>query len=193
MLDRMGAESGRATSLVRYAPSSYYPRHNHPRGEEILVLSGTFSEGNEHYPEGWYLRNPPGYCHLPSSAEGAIVFVKLWQMPSNETRRVRIDTHSASSWRLENGRHICSLFSDVSETVSLQRLPPDDSLFSAAVDGAELLVLSGSIVTEDRSYARGTWIRLPAGEYQEFFAGAHGTTIYLKTGHLENVPEETTK
>lgn len=42
MLDRIGQEKARATSLVRYAPGSVFPAHAHPGGEEILVLSGTF-------------------------------------------------------------------------------------------------------------------------------------------------------
>ena len=41
MLDRTGAERGRATSIVRYAPDSRFPHHQHPAGEEILV---SFSE-----------------------------------------------------------------------------------------------------------------------------------------------------
>ena len=75
MLDRVGAEKARATSLVRYAPDSCFPRHLHPGGEEILVLWGTFSDGSGDYPAGWYLRNPPGSSHQPSSAEGAVIFV----------------------------------------------------------------------------------------------------------------------
>jgi anti-sigma factor ChrR (cupin superfamily) len=42
MLDRVGEEQARATSIVRYAPDSRFPPHAHPGGEEILVLSGTF-------------------------------------------------------------------------------------------------------------------------------------------------------
>ena len=42
MLDRVGAEKGHATSLVRYAAGSNFPVHYHPGGEEILVLSGAF-------------------------------------------------------------------------------------------------------------------------------------------------------
>ena len=77
MLDRVGAEQARATSVVRYAPDSFFPRHQHPGGEEILVLSGTFSDELGHYPAGWYLRNPPGSNHQPFSVEGAVIFVKL--------------------------------------------------------------------------------------------------------------------
>ncbi|MFM5695954.1 cupin domain-containing protein [Aeromonas caviae] len=41
MLDRVGTEKARATTIVRYAPDSAFPQHSHPQGEEILVLSGT--------------------------------------------------------------------------------------------------------------------------------------------------------
>ncbi len=63
MLDRIGGEQARATSLVRYLPQTSFPEHQHPGGEEILVLEGQFSEGNRDYPAGWYLRNPPGSSH----------------------------------------------------------------------------------------------------------------------------------
>ena len=36
MLDRVGNETARATSLVRYAPQTIFPEHQHPLGEEIL-------------------------------------------------------------------------------------------------------------------------------------------------------------
>ncbi|MDZ5460739.1 cupin domain-containing protein [Azohydromonas lata] len=184
MLDRLGAEKARATSIVRYAPGSGYPHHPHPGGEEILVLSGTFSEGSEHYPAGWYLRNPPGSSHQPFSSEGAIIFVKLWQMPPGENRRVRIDTRDLHSWRRQGGREVCPLFSDDAEQVCLQRLAPCEILFADPVGSAELLVLAGDVVTGDQTYERGSWIRLPEGEYPEIAAGARGTTVYLKTAHL---------
>ena len=37
MLDRVGGEVARATSLVRYAPDSIFPEHQHALGEEFLV------------------------------------------------------------------------------------------------------------------------------------------------------------
>ncbi|WP_258923858.1 cupin domain-containing protein, partial [Klebsiella pneumoniae] len=40
MLDRIGGEQARATSLVRYLPQTSFPEHQHPGGEEILVLEG---------------------------------------------------------------------------------------------------------------------------------------------------------
>ncbi len=184
MLDRVGAEQARATSIVRYAPGSDFPAHRHPRGEEILVLSGTFSEDGADYPAGWYLRNPPGSSHRPSSADGAVIFVKLQQMQPQEQRAVRIDTRAASSWQRADGREVCPLFRDAVERTSLQRCAPGEALFDTVLDGAELLVLSGQVLLDGESHAQGSWIRLPAGEYPGIVAGARGATVYLKLGRL---------
>ena len=70
MLDRLGAEFARATSVVRYAPGSSFTPHEHPLGEEFLVLSGVFSDEHGTYPEGTYVRNPPGSTHHAFSDQG---------------------------------------------------------------------------------------------------------------------------
>ncbi|WNG58518.1 DUF4863 family protein [Archangium gephyra] len=185
MLDRLGGEQARATSIVRYAKASRFPRHTHPGGEEILVLSGTFSEEGHDYPAGWYLRNPPGSSHHPSSRDGAMLFVKLRQMPSSETQVIRIYTRDPFRWTTRNGREACLLFADAAERVTLERLVAGQRLFGHPVaGGAELLVLEGGLNEGEHGYARGSWIRLPAGEHADFVAGADGATLYLKTGHL---------
>ncbi|HGM8359646.1 cupin domain-containing protein [Pseudomonas aeruginosa] len=189
MLDRLGGEKARATSIVRYAPESHFPQHRHPGGEEIFVLSGTFSEGDQHYPAGWYLRNPPGSAHQPSSHEGAIIFVKLWQMQANEDRRIRIDTRDPACWQVQEGRKVCPLFSSTNENVCLQRLDSREFVFSESVDSAEILVLAGELTSGDVTYERGSWIRLPKGIYPEIGAGNQGATIYLKTDHLAEMTE----
>jgi len=203
MLDRIGEEKARATSLVRYAPNSYFPHHLHPGGEEILVLSGTFSADETHYPAGWYLRNPPSSGHRPYSDEGALIFVKLRQMPESETRYVAINTNDASQWQTSSGREVCKLFSDDYEQVSLQRIKAGEPVFgdNLAIDsvvdatstssGAEILVVEGMLVDAETLYRPQSWIRLPAGSeltnHHNLIAGENGATIYLKTGHLLNV------
>lgn len=190
MLDRLGDEKARATSIVRYAPGSGYSPHMHPGGEEILVLSGTFSEGGKHYPAGWYLRNPPGSSHQPFSDEGALIFVKLWQMRADESRPVRIDTCDASRWAVKDGRESCLLFADRTEHVSIERLTAGARVFAGPVEGAEILVLEGSLLDSAQQHGPGSWIRLPAGEYLAFIAGSAGATMYLKTGHLSSHARE---
>jgi len=184
MLDRIGAEKARATSIVCYAKSSHFPEHTHPGGEEILVLDGVFSEGGKDYPAGWYMRNPPGSAHQPSSESGATIFVKLWQMPSTEASFVRVNTNDPANWMIRGTRKICPLFAGNGEEVMLMRLAASERLFVEHAGGAEILVTEGSFKAKSRTYSKGSWIRLPRGGGAEFVVGATGATFYLKTGHL---------
>ena len=95
MLDRVGEEVARATSIVRYAPGSRFSAHSHGGGEEFLVLEGTFSDADGDYPAGSYVRNPIGTRHAPWSEEGCTIFVKLQQFAPDDQRQFSIDTHSA--------------------------------------------------------------------------------------------------
>ncbi|MEK6420317.1 MAG: cupin domain-containing protein [Burkholderia gladioli] len=190
MLDRVGGEQARATSLVRYARASSFPRHPHPGGEEILVLAGVFSEGERAYPAGWYLRNPPGSAHRPSSDEGALLFVKLRQMRADETRTVRIDTRDPAAWRQRGEHAFCPLFEAPGETVALQRLAAQAAPELAAHGRVELLVIDGVLQLDGGRYARGSWIRLPDGDRPDCRALTAGTTVYVKT--LHDMPDEVT-
>src|SRR5689334_19491242 len=78
MLDRLGDEVARATSIVRYAPGSSFSPHVHGGGEEFLVLDGVFSDEHGDCPAGTYVRNPPTSAHTPGTAAGCTIFVKLW-------------------------------------------------------------------------------------------------------------------
>ena len=95
LLDRIGGEVARATSLVRYAPASAFPAHDHALGEEFLVLDGVFSDEHGDYPAGTYVRNPPRSRHTPRTAPGCTILVKLRQMALSEQNRIVMDTASA--------------------------------------------------------------------------------------------------
>lgn len=181
MLDRVGAEVARATSLVRYAPGSDFRAHRHAGGEEILVLSGVFSDEHGDYPAGWYLRNPPGSSHSPRSAPGAVIFVKLQQMRADETQTVRIDTRDAARWQAADGRAVCRLFDDAHEQVSMLRLPGAAPLTVPERDGMELLVISGALSVDGIPHPAGSWIRLPPGAHPAMQA-LEDTQVYAKTG-----------
>ena len=92
MLDRIGDEVARATSIVRYAPHSHFSPHTHGGGEEFLVLDGVFQDEHGDYPAGSYVRNPPTTRHTPGSEPGCVIFVKLWQFDPADRTEVRIDT-----------------------------------------------------------------------------------------------------
>ena len=100
MLERDGEEVARVTSIVRYAPESSFAPHIHSGGEEFIVLEGTFSDEAGDFPTGTYVRNPVGSRHAPHSADGTVIFVKLWWMHAGDQEFVRIDipeTRSSNS------------------------------------------------------------------------------------------------
>ena len=185
MLDRIGGEVARATSIVRYAPESAFSPHTHGGGEEFLVLDGVFSDEHGDYGPGMYVRNPVGSSHTPSSRDGCTIFVKLWQMEPDDQDFVRIDTASAP-WHpgLVDGLEVMPLFSRGPENVALVRWKPG-TVFQphTHIGGEEILVLDGVFEDEHGRYPKGAWLRSPAGSVHRPFS-KEGCTIYVKTGHL---------
>lgn len=187
LLDRVGGESARATSVVRYAPGSIFPMHHHPGGEEILVLSGSLSDEQGCYPAGFYLRNPPGSSHSPFSPDGAQIFVKLWQMSQDDKTSVRIDTQRPESWSQVVDRDVCNLYESCRESVKLIRLRSGSQLFERGVDSAEVFILRGCMLEGDRRYLAGSWLRLPQTANVELTAAEEGCVVYVKLSKLMRV------
>ena len=95
MLERVGEELAKATTVVRYQPGAKFQTHTHDLGEEILVLEGVFSDETGHYPAGSYLMNPPGSFHAPFSEQGCTLFVKLRHLGPDQVVREVTDTTTA--------------------------------------------------------------------------------------------------
>lgn len=168
MLDRLGDEAAVATSLVRYAPDSTFPAHNHPLGEELLVLEGEFADEHGRYGAGSYLRNPPGSGHAPFSEPGCIIFVKLRQFHVNDTRQAVLDTNlpvpdegvARRHLHAHDDESVAVLAAAAGATVTLE---PADQL-------QEVLVLEGELAQDGQRLPRWSWLRLPAGEGAELVA-----------------------
>ena len=199
MLDRIGEEKARATSLVRYAPNSFFPEHEHPEGEEILVLAGVFCEGELRHGAGSYLRNPPGSKHQPFTDEGALLFVKLRQMQPTEAATLAVNTTDPNAWQQDGTMRRCPLFADERERVELIELSAEVSWQMPMAQGAELLLLKGELQAQgahssaiagqadqvaEQLWPCQTWARMPAGTVLSVKAGVNGAMFYLKTGHL---------
>jgi anti-sigma factor ChrR (cupin superfamily) len=186
MLDRMGAEVARATSIVRYAVDSHFSPHTHGGGEEFLVLDGVFQDEHGDYPAGSYIRNPPTTRHTPGSAPGCIIFVKLWQFDADDRTDVRIDT-SKHSFALAPGRagvEILPLFHDSREDVRLERWAPNGNVALDLPGGIEVLVLDGGFDEAGETFVPQSWLRLPAGAQLDAKAGPNGARVWIKAGHL---------
>src|SRR5688572_5973848 len=147
------AESGQVTSVVRYEPDSHFPAHDHPDGEEILVLDGVFSDEHGDWPAGTFLLNPEGFHHAPFSKPGCSLFVKLRQFPSRERRHVVVDTSSLAwlpSARPGVSHKLLYAQSGFSDVIRLERFEPNlDPGVVSHPEGAELFVLEGSFSDED--------------------------------------------
>lgn len=187
MLDRIGDEVARATSLVRYAPDSEFSRHEHSGGEEFLVLEGVFSDEHGRYPAGTYVRNPIGTAHTPRiGSEGCLIFVKLRQFDDGDRDQKAIDTH-AGGWQpgLVDGLEVLPLHEYGRESVALVRWAPNTTFKRHAHwGGEEILVLDGVFHDEHGSYPAGSWIRSPHLSQHTPFTSNEGALIYVKVGHL---------
>lgn len=187
MLDRIGDEVARATSIVRYAPNSAFPAHTHGGGEEFLVLDGVFEDESGAFPAGSYVRNPPQSRHAPGSGPGCMIFVKLWQFDPSDREFVRLDTSALPYLPVADAPGVFSkaLFQRGHETVQLHRWAPGVTVHRAAIaGGAELLVLDGGFEADGERFGRLSWLRLPAGATLDAVAGPEGAEIWVKSGHL---------
>lgn len=70
-----GGERGGGSVLFRFGPGSRFPAHDHPAGEELLVLSGSVRLGDAVLAQGDFQWTPPGEVHDVRSDEGALLLV----------------------------------------------------------------------------------------------------------------------
>lgn len=189
MLDRIGEEVARATTIVRYAPGSHFSSHVHSGGEEFIVLEGVFQDEHGDFPVGSYVRNPPTSSHTPGSEPGCVIFVKLWQYDLDDRTPVMIDMNKMGSVREadRSGVSVMPLFRDERETVQVETWAAGTTVEFTNPEGAELLVLSGGFVEGGDVLRKHSWLRLPKGYNLKAVAQDEGTTVWIKTRHLRYV------
>ena len=187
MLDRVGEEVGRATSIVRYEPHSAFSSHTHSGGEEFFVLDGVFADEHGRYEKGSYVRNPIGTSHTPNiGEEGATIFVKLHQFKREDSAQKAINTLD-TPWHqgLVEGLTVMPLHEFEGEHVALVKWAPHTQFNPHQHwGGEEIFVLEGTFYDEHGSYPKGTWIRSPHLSKHTPFTKEDGALIYVKTGHL---------
>lgn len=178
MLERIGDEVARATSIVRYAAGSAFTPHTHTGGEEFIVLEGVFQDEHGDFPAGCYVRNPPSTRHTPHSAAGCVIFVKLWQFDLADHTQVMLNLNKIG--RVDNPKHpgvaLTPLFEDAHESVQLESWQPHTEVNYHFADGAELLVLTGDFNESGEQFVAQSWLRLPCG-----------AKVWIKTRHLRAI------
>ena len=189
MLDRMGDEVARATTIVRYAPNSHFSKHSHTGGEEFIVLAGIFQDEHGDYPAGTYVRNPPTTSHSPRSDQGCTIFVKLWQFDMQDRNQFHLamstmPTMHKTAATIQGGIKTAVLHQDTRETVKYIEFEAGAKLILDANGGLELLVLSGTITESGDALRQGSWLRCPSEVTVTTIAGANGAKVWMKSGHL---------
>ena len=190
MLDRIGGEVARATSVVRYAPGSQFSPHTHDGGEEFVVLDGVFQDEHGDYPAGSYIRNPPTTRHTPGSQTGCVIFVKLWQFDLADRTEVRLNMNhlaQTAAGRGVSGVTMALLYEDARERVQLETWTAGASVQRALPDGAEFLVLEGTFSESGERLEQHAWLRIPRGGQLNATAGPGGAKVWVKMGHLRFV------
>lgn len=183
-LAREEAERGHATSIVKYEPGATFSAHNHPGGEEIFVLEGTFSDETGDYPAGTYFRNPTGFQHAPFSETGCIILVKLEQFQAGDHDRVCINTHTSPWLPGQGGLTVLPLHDFQGEHTALVHWPAGE-VFQPHIHmgGEEIYVIQGEFIDDYGRYPAGTWIRSPHMSRHHPYVEQE-TLIWVKTGHL---------
>jgi len=183
-LAREFAEHGHATSIVRYDAGARFASHEHPGGEEILVLDGVFSDADGDYGRGTYIRNPPGTRHAPFSESGCTILVKLHQFAPGDDTQLRIDTQAEPWLPCHGDVETQPLHKFGSERVCLVFWPAGASLPRKRFEGGEeLYVIRGTLEDEHGQYPAGTWVR--TATHQPHTPRAKiDTLVWMKVGHF---------
>lgn len=182
MLDRIGDEVARATSVVRYRPGSSFPRHEHAKGEEFLVLEGVFSDETGDFPAGSYVRNPPGSGHAPHSTDGCRILVKLRQFDPADLHQFSVDTRDTKNW--DAPPQPLHLHEFETEKVQMQKILAGETLVLAPrALGTEIFIVEGLVEMDAQEFPNESWLRFPTGSV-DILTATTDTLIWMKTGHL---------
>ncbi|MCG9579359.1 cupin domain-containing protein [Vibrio tubiashii] len=68
-------------ALVKWPAGERFQPHKHFGGEEILVLSGKFSDEHGQYPQGCWIRSPHMSEHFPYVEQETVILVKTGHLP----------------------------------------------------------------------------------------------------------------
>ena len=183
------AESAQVTSIVRYDAGATFPAHDHPAGEEILVLDGVFSDEHGDWGRGCHLLNPEGFRHAPFSREGCVIFVKLQQYAGSGRRHQALLGESVE-WQPGDsaGVEVRNLYRQrgFPERIWMENWAAGTSVHRHYPEGVEMLVIEGSLGEAGSVHRSGTWLRLPAGTKTEL-QSAGGCHLYLQSGAMQSL------
>ena len=179
------AEGGLHSTVVGKFPAGFkLPPHPHPGGEEVFVLEGSFFDADGEYPAGSYLRLPRGWVHATETPGGYTLFVKVGQVPAEDSTRVHLasDDHDFKEVSPGLRRRVLHEFGD--EQVFLIRFEPGATAdHHVHTGGEELYIIEGDLADDRGHYTAGSWLRFPDGSAHTPHSPS-GCLMFVKRGHL---------
>jgi len=71
-----------SVTLVRWSSNSKFQLPRHVGGKEVYVLSGTFIDDYDSYPQGSWIRSPHKIEHTPYAEEETVIWLKTGHLPT---------------------------------------------------------------------------------------------------------------
>mmetsp|Transcript_92176 Transcript_92176/g.284875 ORF Transcript_92176/g.284875 Transcript_92176/m.284875 type:complete len:327 (+) Transcript_92176:2-982(+) len=195
LIERLGGEVARATSVVRFDAGMSFPAHMHGGGEEFLVLEGAWHDEWATQPKYTYVRNYIGSTHQPSiGMAGCTIMVKLRQMAHEhkEPEHTQWDVSPNNpNWKPSEsirGCRVLQVYLSPYEEVHFELWEAGATgVVEVQPRGSELFVMEGSFTDELGEHRTWSWTReASAGEQRHRTAGPAGCLMYVKSGHLES-------
>jgi len=199
MIERLGGEVARATTVVKFDPDQAFPRHSHAGGEEFLVLEGVWRDDYGSFSKYSYIRNYIGSGHTPSiGPEGCIILVKLRQMSllsENEPEhRNWPELTPAKIWAIgepyssDKAKRL-ALFSSELEKTAVHVWSNNSSItLEIPANGMEIFVVDGVFSSDLGIHDKWSWCRIPndsnANIKFEVKTQDAETYVWTKEGHL---------
>ena len=202
MIERLGGEVARCTTIVKFDPNKSFPTHTHNGGEEFMVLDGVWRDEYGVFPKYSYIRNYIGSKHTPKiGEEGCLIMVKLRQMSLDikepDHKYMNASPHNKQGWIVmdddeeDKNRRMKVLYESKYEKVSVEEWKPDVEVeIEIPKNGKEIFVIEGSYATwENDVHSKHSWARyVDDGDVINVISGKNGCFVYIKEGHL-NSPE----
>lgn len=188
MLEQGENGSCRSTSITRYEAGTTFVLNSETSGTEVIVLEGAFSNANNDFPAGSYIKNLPATECTAHAETGCTLFVKQGHLQPDDVEAVVVDVNK-SQWLqgMVGGLSVMPLSECKGEHSALVRWQPG-TIFNPHRHwgGEEIYVLEGVFEDEFGRYPAGTWMRNPHLSQHAPFS-KEGCIIFVKVGHLPEV------
>lgn len=159
-------------------------------GREVLVCAGNWQLGGATLHQHGYARIPPGSGAVERADTDTTLLVRTGAFAADDSGLLRVDSREQSWLQGQGNLRVQPLHSMGDGGTALVHWPAGERFQPHRHwGGEEIFVLSGTFEDEHGRYPTGTWLLSPHLSSHHPFVSEE-TIIFVKTGHLPQVPPE---